>query len=188
MSEVTNSKQASLEDQEKELIERAEIIYDHQKEQYKLAIDGLRRLEDKSMKLFGALSIIITLAILIVRNWWADIFPEQSGILHYCCWFALGCFIVLSLISWGFTFSAMQPKEFERPSSVADELEGLFMYEPRYNSLSSYAREYARLTGTIDVNHVEKVRLIKNCSEAMLFGAWFFVIFLITFLLVKLNT
>jgi hypothetical protein len=177
----------SRDEQEKELIERAEIIFDHQKQQYSLAIDGLRRLEDKAMKLFSALSIIITLAMLIVRNWWADIFPDQTGIMHYLCWFSLGLFIFLSLVSWGFTFSAMQPKEFERPSSDADELEDFFMSNPRYNSLSSYAREFSRLTSTVDENHVEKVKMIKNCSEAMLFGAWAFVSFIITFFLLKLG-
>lgn len=184
MSENIN---LSLVEQESELIERAEILFDHQKQQYNLAIDGLRRLEDKAMKLFSALSIIITLAMLIVRNWWADIFPVQTEFTHYLCWVSLGLFMLFSLVSWGFTFSAMQPKEFERPSSNSDELEDFFMNNARYNSLSSYAREFSRLTSTVDENHAEKVQMIKHCSESMLFGAWAFVSFLITFFFIKLG-
>ncbi|WP_447867178.1 hypothetical protein [Rahnella bonaserana] len=172
-------------DRDEECIARAEILYDHQKAQYELAVDGLRRLEDKATKIFGFLSLIITLAVLIVRYWWNDIFPTTHTHLHIFCWLFLGAFIFFSLISWGFVFSAMQPKNFERPSSDANELEKLFMRNARQNSLTAYAREYSRLTNTIDENHVEKVHLIKSCAETMLFGAWCFVIFLISFLLLK---
>ncbi|MGM7764827.1 hypothetical protein [Yersinia enterocolitica] len=192
MSDTKNSNSEKEKEKEKEeLIERAEILFDHQKAQYQLAIDGLRRLEDKAMKIFGALSVIITLAILIVRYWWPDIFPLASNKhtpTHIICWFFLGLFLLLSLISWGYTFSAMQPQDFERPSSDATELENFFMRNLRYNSLTGYAKEYSRLTSTIDANHKEKVRMIKNCSESMLYGAWSFVIFLICFLLIKLTS
>lgn len=186
MSEI--NAQTSREEQEKELIERAKILFEHQKEQYKLAIDGVRRLEDKAMKLFSALSIILTLALLIIRNWWIDIFPETTGYAHYLCWGTLSCFLFFSIISWGYTFSAMQLQDFEKPSTNSDDLESFYMYHPRFNSLASYAREYERLTKTIDLNHIEKVKMIKNCSEAMLFGAWSFFVFLITFIFLKLHT
>jgi len=172
---------------EEELIKKAEVVYEHQKKQYELSVDGLRRLEDKAMKIFSVLSVVITVTLLIIRYWWADLFPEKASPLHVLCWIELLIFIFMAMVSWGFTFSAMQPKDFERPSSDADEVEQLFMNHPRYNSLTSYAREYARLTGTVDRNHIEKVKLIMHCSEAMLYGAWVFVSFIISFSIVKLG-
>ncbi|EOG2011124.1 hypothetical protein ACK5EC_005718 [Klebsiella oxytoca] len=185
--DMDEKKEAKVKEKEDELIKRAEILFDHQKKQYELSVDGLRKLEDKAMKIFSALSIIITITILIVRNWWIDIFPGKYYPLHAICWASLLIFIALSLISWGFVFSAMQPKDFERPSSDPNHIEALFMKNKRYDSLSSYAREYSRLTGRVDQNHVEKVKMIMHCSESMLFGAWEFVIFLLTFLLIKFN-
>jgi hypothetical protein len=56
-----------------EYVERAELLYDYQKEQYELAVDSIRRLEDKSTKMLGILSVIITVSLLVVRYWWSDI-------------------------------------------------------------------------------------------------------------------
>ena len=173
--------------QEEELIKKAEIVYEHQKKQYELSVDGLRRLEDKAMKIFSVLSFVITITLLIIRYWWADLFPKDFSPLHVLCWMALLLFIFMVMISWGFTFSAMQPKDFERPSSDADKVEQLFMNHPRYNSLTSFAREYSRLTETVDRNHVEKVKLIIRCSEAMMYSAWVFVFFIISFVIIKIG-
>ncbi|HGG8854123.1 TPA: hypothetical protein ACJJ1B_005270 [Enterobacter roggenkampii] len=155
MLETTEVGQSAAE-QEKELIERAELLYEHQKKQYELSSDGIRRLEDKAMKTFGAISIIITIAILIVRNWWSDIFPDKHEPLHLFCWFFLAFFLVMYCISWGFTFSAMQLQDIRRPSSDADSLESFFMDSKRYNSLTAYAREYSRLTDVVDAGHLNR--------------------------------
>lgn len=185
MTDELDKKLAKVKEQEDEFIKRAELIYDHQKKQYELSVDGLRKLEDKAMKIFSSLNIVITITLLIVRYWWNDIFPDKFTPLHVLCWASLGAFLSLSLISWGFIFSAMQPKDFERPSSDPIQMENLFMFQKRYDSLTSYAREYSRLTGRVDQNHVDKVKMVMRCSESMLFGAWAFVVFLILFLLIK---
>lgn len=176
----------SVAEQEKELIERAELLYEHQKKQYELATDGIRRLEDKAMKTFSAISIIITIALLIVRYWWTDIFPEKTEPLHLLCWAFLAFFLVMFCISWGFTFSAMQLIDVEKPSSDAVSLESFFMDSKRYNSLTSYAREYSRLTEVVDAGHLAKAKLINHCFEAMCFGAWSFVVFVITVVIIKI--
>ncbi|MEG5642253.1 hypothetical protein UXP00_03395 [Enterobacter asburiae] len=173
--------------QEDELIERAELLFEHQKKQYEIASEGVRRLEDKAMKTFSAISVIITIALLVVRNWWADIFPEKSGLSHVVCWMFLVFFLSMFFISWGFTFSAMQLQDVERPASDADSLESFYMHQKRYNTLAAYAREYARLTDVVDLVHLSKAKLIRNCFEAMHFGAWSFVFFLITLVIIKFN-
>ncbi|HII3191040.1 TPA: hypothetical protein ACY3IJ_002782 [Enterobacter asburiae] len=175
------------ENQAKELIERAELLYDHQKKQFELSSDGVRRLEDKAMKTFSAINIIITIALLIVRYWWSDIFPHKYDPLHALCWLFLSFFLVMFFISWGFTFSAMKLQDVERPSSDADSLEAFYMNTKRYNSLTAYAREYARLTDTVDAVHLIKAKLINNCFEAMCFGAWSFVFFVLTVIIIKFN-
>jgi hypothetical protein len=187
MTDDLEKKEAKKKELKDELIKRAELLYDHQKRQYELSVDGLRKLEDKAMKIFSALNIVITITLLIIRNWWGDIFPPKSSIIHIVCWVALGAFLTLSLIAWGFVFSAMQLKDFERPSSDPVALENLFMKNERYNSLASYAKEYSRLTSKSDESHQEKVKMVLRCSESMLFGAWSFVVFLITFLIIKFN-
>ena len=173
--------------QEEELIERAELLFEHQKTQYEIASDGVRRLEDKAMKTFGAISVIITIALLVVRYWWNDIFPQKSDVLHVVCWGFLVFFLGMFFISWGFTFSAMQLQDVERPSSDADSLESFYMHQKRYNSLTAYAREYSRLTDVVDLGHLTKAKLIRNCFEAMHFGAWSFVCFLLTVVVIKFN-
>lgn len=185
MTDELDKKLAKKKELEDELIKRAELIYDHQKKQYELSVDGLRKLEDKAMKIFSALNIVITIILLIVRYWWSDIFPEKFSPVHVICWASLSIFLSLSLISWGFIFSAMQPKDFERPSSDPDLMEALFMLNKRQDSLTAYAREYSRLTGKVDHNHVDKVKMVRRCSESMLFSAWAFVAFLISFILIK---
>jgi hypothetical protein len=173
-------------DYEKELIERASLLFEHQKEQYEIAIDGYRRLEDKLQKLFGATSIIITTTVLIVRYWYRDLFPGVYEPFHAFCWLFLILFTVFVLIAWGFTFSGMQTRVLERPNS-SNKLTDLFMLNPRKDVLSSFAHEYSRLTDVIDVLHAEKVKIMNNCSQAMLFAAWAFVAFLISFIAIKIQ-
>ena len=72
----------TIEDQEKELIDKAELLIEHQKEQYESSVERVRRLEDKALKTFGSLNLIITVALLIVRYWWVDIFPGKYTPLH----------------------------------------------------------------------------------------------------------
>jgi uncharacterized membrane protein len=60
----------TIEEQEKELIDKAELLFEHQKEQYESSVVRVRRLEDKALKTFGSLNLIITVALLIVRYWW----------------------------------------------------------------------------------------------------------------------
>lgn len=177
----------SIKDQEDELIDRAKLLYEHQKEQYESASDRVRRLEDKATKTFSALSIIITIALLILRYWWDDLFPKKYDPLHGFCWFFLGFFFVMSAISWGYIFSAMQLQEIERPSVNPNEMESFYMGNKRYNALTAYAKEYSRLTSAIDIGHSDKARLIANCYESILYGAWSFVCFIIIFFLIKLH-
>jgi hypothetical protein len=174
-------------EQKKELVERAEILFDFQKEQYEMATDGLRRLEDKAMRTFSSLSIVITATLLIIRYWWTDIFSGKHDPLHYFCWFFLFSFIIASMISWGFNFSAMQLKDFNRPSSDPNKMEDFFMNNERYNSLSAYAKEYSKLTSMIDSHHAEKAKKINFCFEAIHYSAWMFIFFLISFILIKLT-
>jgi len=178
-------KEAVIE-KEKECVERAKLLFDHQEKQYNTAVAGISRLEDKSVKIFSALNIIITVALLMVRYWWSDVFPGVFSPQNAVCWFFLAMFFIFVFISWGFTFSAMQLKERERPSS-SPEMHGFYMDHPRYNSLTSFAKEYSRLTSILDEVHEEKVKLIRHCSESMLFGAWSFMLFFITLTLLKVN-
>lgn len=177
----------TIEEQEKELINKAELLFEHQKEQYESSVDRIRRLEDKALKTFGALSVVITVALLIVRYWWADIFPSKTTPLNVLCWISLSMFIVFCFISWGFAFSAMKLQDLHCPSSNAKDMELFYSENKIYSALSSYAREYSRLTGLMDESHNDKAKVINHCFEAMLFGAWSFVFFLIFVVIIKLN-
>lgn len=171
---------------ENDLVERAELLFEHQKEQYEASVDGYRRLEDKLMRLFGALSVIITTAILIIRYWWRDIFPGAYEPAHALCWFFLSIFLILCLVAWGFTFSGMQPRTVERPDS-SNELVKVFMSNSKRQIFVQYSKEYSRLTDVIDALHAQKVSVMNKCSEAMLWSAWAFVAFLLSFIIIKIS-
>lgn len=51
--------------------------------------------------------------------------------------------------------------------------------------MSSFASSYTDFIDKLDEVHKEKVAVIQKGSEAMLFGAWSFIIFLISFLLIR---
>ncbi|MFE8662628.1 hypothetical protein [Serratia nevei] len=183
---MDNLKSKTKEEQEKELAERAKLLIEHQEKQYNAALSGIVGLENKAIKIFGALNVIITVALLIIRYWWDDIFPEHFSSLNYVCVTVLFAFFVFSFVSWGFIFAAMQLNDRERPSS-SEEMVDFYMNRPRYNSLSSYSREYSRLTALLGDIHDEKARLINNCSESMLYSAWAFVVFFIIVFILKLT-
>lgn len=175
-----------LKAKEEETIERAKLLYDYQLAQYELAVTSIRRLEDKATKIFGVLSVIITAVLLIIRYWWEDLFKAGQAPLQYICWMALFAVILFSLMAWGFTFSAMQTNNFEKPPSSNVMLD-FFLDKKRYQSMTLAAKTFSRLTDEVDGFHARKASSINNCSECMLFGAWSFVIFLISFFIFKIN-
>lgn len=145
-----------------------------------------RRLEDKATKMFGVVSIIITTVLLIIRLWRQDIFDGDHSYLQVLCWFSLFILLFCVMAAWGFTFSAMQTQDFEKPSSSC-EMEHRFLNSKRYILLTDMANSYSDFTAIVDQSHAEKAKLVNKCSEAMLFGAWAFVVFLISFLILKLS-
>lgn len=170
-----------------ERIERATLLFEHQKEQYESSIEGYRRLEDKLQKLFASLSVIFSLVILIVRNWWVDLFPEKTTSLHHISWCLLSLFLFFAILSWRFTLSGMRGRVLERPDS-SNVLVKVFMENERDTLLVNYAKEYSRLTDVIDVLHASKVKTMNRCSESMHWGAWSFVAFLFFLFLIKINS
>ncbi|MER5232370.1 hypothetical protein KDV93_20650 [Serratia ureilytica] len=177
----------SVKEQAEETIKRAELLYDYQVAQYEAAIDSIRRLEDKATKIFGVVSIAITSALLIIRYWGKDIISNIFSPVNLICLMSLMIFLALTMISWGFTFSAMQTQEFEKPNS-STEMTDFFLYNKRYEALTYAANRYSIFTGKIDCLHAEKARMVNNCSESMLFGAWAFVAFLVSFSILKLTS
>lgn len=175
-----------LDDAQKEFIERAKLLFDYQQKQYEFALASLRRLEDKSAKIFGSINIMITIVFVLVKYLENTIFAQKITPPVILCWTALATFFLLFLISWGFTFSAMQPREGLRPPTDKSVI-NFFMKNPRQNALSSFANSYVGFIEHVDSIHKEKVRLIQNAAEAMLFGAWAFVLFLIFFLITKFS-
>ncbi|MGM5669682.1 hypothetical protein [Enterobacter cloacae] len=168
-----------------EYVERAELLYDYQKEQYELAVDSIRRLEDKSTKMLGILSVIITVSLLVVRYWWSDIFGGEISPWKCICWAALCLFLILAMCSWGFAFSAMIPKDFIKPSS-SEAMTSHFINNPRHISLIWSANSYSDFTAVVDELHKEKVRLIHNGNEAILFSAISFAIFIMAVFIIKI--
>ncbi|WP_263754601.1 hypothetical protein [Kosakonia cowanii] len=173
-------------DNQKEFIERAKLLFDYQQKQYEFALASLRRLEDKAAKIFGSINIMITITFILVKYLESIIFAEENTPPAILCWIALALFFILFLISWGFTFSAMQPREGLRPPTDSSVI-GFFMDNPRQNALSAFANSYVGFIEHVDSIHKEKVKLIQNAAEAMLFGAWAFVAFLIFFLITKFS-
>lgn len=171
-------------DDQKEWIERAKFVFDYQQKQYEFALTSLRRLEDKATKIFGSINVIITIAMLMVRYWDDYIFSRDVTPERLICWTALSMFFVFFLISWGFVFSAMQPREGMRPATDINVI-GFFMDNPRQSSFSSFASSYTDFIDKLDEIHKEKVGVIQKGSEAMLFGAWSFIIFLICFVIMR---
>lgn len=168
-----------------ETTERSKLLYDYQVSQYELAVASIRRLEDKATKILGILSIIITVSLPIIQYWWSDLFDGGYTPLKAICWGFLMMFTLMAILSWGFTFSAMVPKEFSKPPSSIDVITDFIVDTPRYETMTTIANTYSRCTEVVDELHGEKVKMIKNCTESMLFGAWMFLLFLISFFFLK---
>ncbi|SFQ99077.1 hypothetical protein SAMN04487773_0913 [Enterobacter sp. kpr-6] len=172
-------------DEDEEAIERAELLFKHFKERYDMALASVRRLEDKASKIFGSMSTFLAVMLLIIRYWWPDLFGEGVTPLKVIIWGTLSLFMASCIIAWGFVFSAMQLKEFDRPSIDFKALCAFYLQKPRYNTLSLYAKEYGALTESIESIHQEKASLIRKSCESILYAGWLFVIFIISVTILK---
>ncbi|PWK07058.1 hypothetical protein C7421_1089 [Pantoea ananatis] len=161
-----------------ESTERASILLDFFKDQYDYGLERMRRIEDKALKLFGSVSVIITALVLTIRfvggellNSDADFFTVSLLI------FGAGTFISL-VISWVMVFSAVTLKDL--PTLITDsDTATFFLTKPRNETLWDEAEQYHNALKDINNIHDKKAWRINISIHAMWLTAFFFVVFVV---------
>ncbi|WP_224226849.1 hypothetical protein, partial [Klebsiella oxytoca] len=65
------------------------------------------------------------------------------------------------------------------------EMTKFFIKGKRYKTITEVANGYSYFTDSIDETHSSKVAMINKSSEAILFSAYLFISFVVSFIIIK---
>jgi len=126
-----------------ETIERAKLLYDYFKEPYEQYLERLRLSEEKGLKVFGSISVIVTALILIAR-FGADLILSAIKNHPYPGVAALVCGAVTFIglcSSWSFVFRAVVL--INQPTMSVEGIDRVIFLNTRDDSLYSMAQLYS---------------------------------------------
>lgn len=170
-----------------ERIERAKLLYEYSKEQYEQYLNRLRLLEEKGLKVFGTISVIVTALVLIAR-FGADSILISIKIHPYPGVAALVCGVLTFIglcSSWSFVFRAVVL--INKPKMPVEGIDRVFFLNTRDDSLYSLAQLYIDASKKIEEIHDDKAFLIGKSFEDMEFTGWCFVLFVIIITYIKMG-
>ncbi len=160
-----------------ELLERSKLYFEYQADQYAAALDRIRKLEEKGLKVFASLSVIVTAFILIIRFTAALVLNQKFVVLNIATC-AAGFLTFLCLCSaWSFVFRAVLLKDIPKMPTSHQRMESVFLENPRDSTYIGLAKYYAKATLQIEVTHGDKAKLIGFSFREMAFTAWGFLVF-----------
>lgn len=181
-----NEQSFSREDAE-ERIERATLLLDYSKEQYNQYLDRLHLLEEKGLKVFGSISVVVTALVLIAR-FGANLILSSIK-LHSNLGIAAFVFGVLTFVGlcscWSFVFRAVVL--INKPKMPVKDVEAVFLENTRDDSQFSMSKLYIDAAKNIEEIHDEKAFLIGKSFDEMQFTGWCFVIFVIIIAYIKMG-
>ncbi|WP_233527540.1 hypothetical protein JEM67_16925 [Serratia sp. PAMC26656] len=162
-----------------ELLERSKLYFEYQETQYAAALDRIRKLEEKGLKVFASLSVIVTAFILIVRFTAALLLNQKFAALNMLICIA-GFFTFLCLCSaWSFVFRAVLLKDIPKLPTNHQKMESVFLDNPRDSTYVGLAKQYSKATLKIEETQGDKAKLIGLSFREMAFTAWSFLVFVI---------
>jgi hypothetical protein len=162
-----------------ELLERSKLYFEYQADQYAAALDRIRKLEEKGLKVFASLSVIVTAFILIIRFTVTLVLNQKFVVLNIATGLA-GVLTFLCLCSaWSFVFRAVLLKDIPKLPTDHQKMEGVFLDNPRDSTYVGLAKHYAKATSQIETTHGDKAKLIGLSFREMAFTAWAFLVFVV---------
>ncbi|MFE8049315.1 hypothetical protein [Brenneria goodwinii] len=162
-----------------ERIARAKMYYDYQEAQHKSALERMRNLEEKGLKVFASLSVIVTAFVLLIR-FMSDFFITHKGDVLVIITMIFGGFTFLCLCSaWSFMFRAVLLVNIPKLPVNPDDMDPLFLDNTRDSSYTGLSNLHAQATAEIESAHSQKAKLIGLSFRDMAFTGWSFLFFVI---------
>lgn len=167
---------------EQERIERASLILEFSKEQYDYALDRTRKLEDKALKVFSSISIIVTALIFLIRYIAGLFFGAEHDI--YFGFTVLTGVTTLTFISiaWYNVFRAVHLSDIPKLDYGASTDDYVFDNK-RDVSIWGLARRYSEATAAIDERHSQKAENVGWAIKFTGFTGLSFILFVVSCLL-----
>lgn len=162
-----------------ELLERSKLYFEYQADQYAAALDRIRKLEEKGLKVFASLSVIVTAFILIIRFTAMLLLNQKFVVLNILTCLAGGLTFFCLCSAWSFVFRAVLLKDIPKLPTHHPKMESVFLDNPRDSTYVGLAKHYSRATLKIEATHGEKAKLIGLSFREMAFTAWGFLVFVI---------
>lgn len=184
---MKNDDVALLNDEVEEQIKRATLLYEYAKSQYDNYLNRLQLLEEKGIKVFGSISIVVTALVLIVR--YGANLVMQSLHLHFFLSIAIivsGGLTFVGLCScWSFVFRSVVL--IDKPKMPVQDIEAVFLSNTRPDALFSMSNLYMQACQKIEEIHDEKAFLIGKSFQEMQFTGWCFITFVILIAYLKMG-
>lgn len=170
----------------KERIKRPEILYHFYQKHYEDSQQRLRAIEDKGVKVFGLLSVMLTAFVVIVRFAAGTLLNTPTCVMHILIIIA-GCLTFISVCgAWSFIFRALIIHP-DPAMPVGREFESFILNSDTDSSYWGLSKRYTEAVNDIDVMQAKKSRLINLSFRVIKYSAGSFIIFVILILAISLH-
>lgn len=164
---------------EEERIERAKLILDFSKEQYDYALGRTSSIEEKALKVFSTVSVVVTAYIFLVRYVGTIILQADHSWVYYTA--ITSGFLTLIAISmaWLFVFRSVLLKDIPIPEygSATDE----YIFDNQRDiSTWGLARRYSEAAARVDERHTQKAKFVGLSIACTGITGLFFIVFVVS--------
>lgn len=172
-------------DLENERVERASLILDFSKQQYDYALDRTRNVEEKALKVFSSLSIVVTAFVFLIRYISTLFFTAKFDIFYVLTLITGGGTFLLISLAWYNVFRAVHLTDIHT-QGYGSKTDDYVFENSRDVSIWGLARRYSEAAAIIDDKHTKKAEYVGLSIKFTGYTALCFVIFVVSCLLMAL--
>lgn len=164
---------------EEERIERAKLILDFSKEQYDYALDRTKSLEDKALKVFSTVSVIVTAYIFLVRYVGTLVLQAAHSFVYYLATITGALTLLAISLAWFFVFRSVLLKDIpiQEYGPATDD----YIFDNKRDvSTWGLARRYSEAASKVDTSHTRKAKFVGLSIAFTGVTGLFFIIFVLS--------
>ncbi|NQS80543.1 hypothetical protein [Pantoea agglomerans] len=164
---------------EEERIERAKLILDFSKEQYDYALDRTKSIEDKALKVFSTVSVIVTAYIFLVRYVGTIVLKAAHSWVYYLAISTGALTLVAISVAWVFVFRSVRLKDIpiQEYGPATDD----YVFDNKRDvSTWGLARRYSEAAASVDKRHTRKAKFVGLSIVFTGATGLFFIIFVLS--------
>ncbi len=154
--------------------EKYKALYEYHKDQFASESNRFNRLEDKSTKYLGAITVAVSAYVLLIR-WSAEKILPPVDIISWLAVFSIGLTIFAMASSWSFIFRSIKLQDLMK-MPIGSEITELFHNNEKATVYLSLSKRYAESAEAKEKQYLLKLVNVRKGYSEIVFSGWCFLV------------